>query len=50
MKVNLWRSTYSDQVYEMPTNWLPKFGGWDLVATVEKTDKPQDMERSENND
>lgn len=34
--VNVWKSTYTNEVYEMPTEWLPKFGGWELVATIEK--------------
>lgn len=33
---NLWRSTYTNEIYEMPTDWLPKFGGWELVGTIEK--------------
>lgn len=36
MKVNLWKSTLTNQVYEMPIDWLPKFGGWELVGTIEK--------------
>jgi len=36
MKVNLWKSTYSGQVYEMPLDWLPQFGGWELIGTIEK--------------
>ena len=34
--VNLWKSTLSGVVYEMPVDWLPQFGGWDLVGTIEK--------------
>jgi len=33
---NLWRSTYTNEIYEMPTDWLPKFDGWELVGTIEK--------------
>lgn len=36
MKYNLWKSTYTNKVYEMPTDWLPNFGGWELVGTIEK--------------
>lgn len=35
-KVNLWRSVYTGNVYEADTNWLPKFGGWELIGTIEK--------------
>ncbi len=33
---NLWKSTYTNEIYEMPTDWLPQFGGWELVGTIEK--------------
>lgn len=36
MKVNLWKSTLTNQVYEMPIDWLPKFDGWELIGTIEK--------------
>ena len=36
MKKNLWKSTYTGQVYEMSIDWLPQFGGWELVGTIEK--------------
>ena len=36
MKINLWKSTLTNQVYEMPIDWLPAFGGWELVGTIEK--------------
>lgn len=36
MKMNLWKSTLSGVVYEMPVDWLPQFGGWELVGTIEK--------------
>ena len=36
MKVNLWRSVYTGVVYEMPIDWLPKFGGWELIGTIIK--------------
>ena len=35
-KFNLWKSVYSGQVYEMPLDWLPQFGGWELIGTIEK--------------
>lgn len=31
---NLWKSVYTNKVYEMPIDWLPKFGGWELIGTV----------------
>ena len=33
-KFNLWRSTLSGQVYEMELDWLPRFGGWELIGTI----------------
>ena len=36
MKVNLWRSVYTGEVHEAPVDWLPKFGGWELVGTIIK--------------
>lgn len=36
MKKNLWKSIYTNQIYEMPVDWLPQFGGWELVGTIEK--------------
>ena len=36
MKVNLWKSVYTNNVYEMPLDWMPQFGGWELIGTVEK--------------
>lgn len=35
-KVNLWRSELTGRFYEMPIDWLPKFGGWQLIATIKK--------------
>ena len=35
-KMNLWRSTLTNVVYEMPIDWLPQFGGWELVGTIVK--------------
>jgi hypothetical protein len=34
MKFNLWRSEYTGATYKMPIDWLPQFGGWQLVATI----------------
>ena len=36
MKYNLWKSTCTNETYEMPTDWLPGFSGWELVGTIEK--------------
>ena len=33
---NLWMSVYTGKIYEMETDWLPQFGGWELVGTIEK--------------
>lgn len=35
-KYNLWKSEYTNEVYELPTDILPKFGGWILLGTIEK--------------
>ena len=35
-KVNLWKSIYSGQVYEMPLDWMPQFDGWELIGTITK--------------
>lgn len=35
-KMNLWKSLYTNKIYEMPLDWLPKYGGWELIGTVEK--------------
>lgn len=35
-KVNLWKSTLTNVVYEMPIDWLPQFSGWELVGTIVK--------------
>lgn len=31
--MNIWKSLYSGETYEMPKDWMPKFGGWILVGT-----------------
>lgn len=36
MKMNIWRSTYTGETYEMPIDWFPVFGGWELVGTIKK--------------
>lgn len=33
---NLWKSVYTGEVYEMDVDWLPQFGGWELIGTIEK--------------
>ena len=35
-KYNLWRSTYTNQTYKMDLDWLPKYGGWELIGTFEE--------------
>ena len=37
--VNIWKSTPSGMVYEMPTDWLPRFGGWELLGTEERPEE-----------
>ena len=34
MMMNVWRSTLTGCEYEMPTDWMPQYGGWELVATI----------------
>lgn len=34
--VNLWRSVPTGKIYEMPVDWFPKFGGWELIATEQR--------------
>lgn len=36
MKYNLWKSVYTGVVYEISTDWLPQYGGWELVGTIIK--------------
>lgn len=36
MVVNIWKSELTGKIYEMPVDWLPKFGGWTLLDTIEK--------------
>ena len=33
---NLWRSTITGQVIEAPIDFLPSFGGWELIGTITK--------------
>ena len=34
--INIWKSTLSGVTYEMPADWLPQFGGWELVGSYWK--------------
>ena len=37
IKVNIWKSEYSGGTYETTDlEWMPKFGGWTLIGTIEK--------------
>lgn len=36
MKYNLWKSVYTGMVYEISADWLPQYGGWELVGTIIK--------------
>lgn len=40
-KYNLWHSIPSNLVYEMPTDWMPRFGGWELLGTVSHDGEPR---------
>jgi len=31
--INIWKSTISGAEYEMPADWMPQFGGWELVGS-----------------
>ena len=35
-KYNLWKSIYTNEIYKMPIDWLPKFDGWELIKTIEE--------------
>lgn len=39
MKMNVWKSIYTGEVYEMPMDWMPQFEGWELIGTVEKQER-----------
>lgn len=39
--VNVWKSVYTGCLYEMPTEWLPRFGGWELVDTLTYVEEEQ---------
>ena len=35
---NLWKSTYTGKVYELPADYMPSvmYGGWEIIGTIEK--------------
>ena len=35
-KYNLWKSVPTGCIYEMPLDWFPVYGGWELVGTITK--------------
>ena len=35
-KYNLWKSIYTGQIYEAPIEWMPQYGGWELIGTITK--------------
>ena len=39
-KWNFWMSEYTGWAYPAPTDFLPKYPGWTLVATVESDKMP----------
>ncbi len=36
MKINIWKSELTGKIYEAPVDWMPKFGNWQLIATITK--------------
>lgn len=36
IKYSIWKSVYTNEVYEMEEDWKPKFGGWEFLGYVEK--------------
>ena len=32
--LNIWRSTCTGACYGAPLDWMPRFGGWELIGTV----------------
>jgi hypothetical protein len=45
MKTNLWKSIYTNKVFETSIDWMPHYGGWELVGTLERNSK----EKNKNN-
>ena len=35
MTKSYWKSTYTGEIYEMETDWKPKFGGWEKTTEEE---------------
>lgn len=35
-KYSLWKSVYTEVVYEMPEDWMPAFPGWEFKGYIEK--------------
>lgn len=33
-KLNVWKSIYTGAIYKAPVDWLPSYGGWELIGTV----------------
>lgn len=46
MKVNLWKNTHSEKIYEMPMDWLPKFSGWELIGINKKRGSAKKVEKN----
>lgn len=36
MMMNVWKSEYTGEIYEMPVDWIPQYDGWTLIGTVER--------------
>ena len=35
-KYNVWKSTITGAIYEMPLDFIPQYEGWEFMGTVEK--------------
>ncbi len=46
MLMNIWKSTYTGNTYEIPVeqDYVPQFGGWEFIGTVNRPDpnRPKD--------
>ena len=35
-QINIWRSTITGTLVEAPIDFIPQFGGWELIRTITK--------------
>lgn len=35
-QINIWRSTITGALVEAPIDFIPQFGGWELIGTITK--------------